>query len=326
MTFCSSGPSDCGPELSLNCKGAPNASSNRPSATSLGGRLILNDVHLELDAGEIYGLLGPNGAGKSTTIGAALGLLRSDAGSITMFGRSQGNDNSSARRRLGVLPERNGFYDWMSAEDYLCFFASLYDKRLTPPEVGAHLSKVGLAPHAGQSIGTFSRGMRQRLGLARALIGDPDLIILDEPTTGLDPRGRREFHDMLLDLAGHGAGILLCTHLLDDVDRLCQRVGIIVDGRTVAEGRIADLLRQSGHLSRFRLRLAGKIAGEQSAKGIASIIAREGEWWIVEVETSATPDSVWRELMFKGWPITEIHREGGGLEDLYLSLTARSAA
>jgi ABC-2 type transport system ATP-binding protein len=293
---------------------------------SLGGRLILSDVHLELDAGEIYGLLGPNGAGKTTTIGAALGLLRPDSGNITMFGQSQGDENSSARRRLGVLPERNGFYDWMTAEDYLRFFASLYRKRLTPPDVGAHLSKVGLAPHAGQSIGTFSRGMRQRLGLARALIGDPELIILDEPTSGLDPRGRREFHDMLLDLAARGAGILLCTHLLDDVERLCQRVGIIVDGRTVAEGRIADLLRQSRHLSRFRLRLAGGSAWEQRAEGIASIIAREGEWWIVEVEAGAMPDSVWRELMFKGWPITEIHREGGGLEDLYLSLTAKSAA
>ena len=287
--------------------------------------MILSDVNLDLDAGEIYGLLGPNGAGKSTTIGAALGLLRPDAGSIIMFGRSLGNDNSPARRRLGVLPERNGFYDWMAAEEYLRFFASLYGKRLTPPEISAHLSKVGLVPRAGQSIGTFSRGMRQRLSLARALIGDPDLIILDEPTSGLDPRGRREFHDMLLDLGRNGAGILLCTHLLDDVDRLCQRIGIIVDGRTVAEGRIADLLRQSGQLTRFRLRLAGE-PEEHRAKGIASIIAREGEWWIVDIDTSATPDSVWRELMFRGWPITEIHREGGGLEDLYLSLTARSAS
>jgi ABC-2 type transport system ATP-binding protein len=322
MTVRSSGPGSGGPELPLVQRHPEMLLEIDHLRLSLGGRLILSDVNLDLDAGEIYGILGPNGAGKSTTIGAVLGLLRPEAGSITMFGRSPGNDNSSARRRLGVLPERNGFYDWMPAPDYLRFFASLYGKRLTPPEVAAHLSKIGLAPRAGQSIATFSQGMRQRLGLARALIGDPDLIILDEPTSGLDPRGRREFHDMLLDLARNGAGILLCTHLLDDVDRLCQRVGIMVDGRTVAEGRIADLLRQSGQCSRFRLRLAGEHAEEHGAKGIASIIAREGEWLIVDIDVSATPDRVWRELMFRGWPITEIHREGGGLEDLYLSLTS----
>jgi ABC-type multidrug transport system ATPase subunit len=157
---------------------------------SLGGTPILRDVHLELEAREIYGLLGPNGAGKSTTIAAALGLLRPDAGRITMFGRKLENHTSSLRRRLGVLPEQNGFYDWMSAEDYLGFYASLYGKRLTPSEIAARFSKVGLAPRAGQLIGTFSQGMRQRLGLARALIDDPDLIILDETTLQLSYASR----------------------------------------------------------------------------------------------------------------------------------------
>jgi ABC-2 type transport system ATP-binding protein len=293
---------------------------------SLGGNTILSDVHLALREGEIYGLLGPNGAGKSTTIAAALGLLPADGGTLTLLGQPVGKDMARLRRRLGVLPEQNGFYDWMSATEYLAFYASLYGKDLREPEIAARLSQVGLAPRGGQAIGTFSHGMRQRLGLARALIPDPDLLILDEPTNGLDPRGRREIHDILLALVADGAGILLCTHLLDDVDRLCSRVGIIVAGRTVAEGAIADLVRQGGPLTRFRLRLVGEPPAGQAAATLATVVAREGEWWQVELDASARPDNVWRELLFRGWPIVEIERTGGGLEDLYLALTERSAA
>lgn len=168
--------------------------------------------------------------------------------------------------------------------------------------------------------------MRQRLGLARALIAEPDLLILDEPTNGLDPRGRREIHDLLLEFAGRGVGILLCTHLLDDVERLCRRIGIIVDGRTVAEGEITALIRTKGHLSRYRLRLDGDPPRKDLRTEHVSVIAREGEWWIVDLDSAISPDAAWRELLFCGWPVLEIQREGGGLEDLYLALTERRAA
>lgn len=290
------------------------------------GTPILHDVHLSLGPGEIYGLLGPNGAGKSTTLAVVLGLLEADAGHVSVFGRDPCESRHENYGRFGVLPEENGFYDWMTAEDYLGFFAALQGHPLDKGHIRKKLSAVGLEPRPRQSIGTYSRGMRQRLGLARALISTPDLLILDEPTNGLDPRGRREIHDILLDLAGSGVGILLCTHLLDDVDRLCQRVGIIVDGRTVAEGAIADLMRGSGQLLRFRLRLNGTppLAGDDVER--VSVIAREGEWWIVDIIPPTTPDAAWRELLFRGWPIAEIRRDGGGLEDLYLSLTERRAA
>jgi ABC-2 type transport system ATP-binding protein len=156
-----------------------------------------------------------------------------------------------------VLTERNGFYDWITAEEYLGFFAELYGHRLATAELRDRLALVGLELRPGQRIGTFSRGMRQRSGLARALIADPALLILDEPTNGLDPRGRRDIHDVLIGLAGRGVGILLCTHLLDDVDLLRHRIGVIVEGRTVAEGTIAELVRTTGHSARFRVRLAG---------------------------------------------------------------------
>lgn len=293
---------------------------------SLGGIAILHDVHLSLGEGEIYGLLGPNGAGKSTTIAVALGLLKPDAGQVRVFGkdpRFAAHDNYNS---LGVLPEQNGFYEWMSAEEYLTFFAALHSRRLDENEIRRRLSTVGLEPRPQQTIGTYSCGMRQRLGLARALVADPKLLVLDEPTNGLDPRGRREIHDILLELADRGVGILLCTHLLDDVDRLCRRVGIIVDGRTVAEGAIADLIRKEHQLIRFRLRLSGEPPITRGKNDHVSVVAHEGEWWVVDLDPVVKPDTVWRELFFGGWPIAEIQREGGGLENLYLALTERSAA
>ncbi len=293
---------------------------------SLGGRTILHDVRLSLEEGEIYGLLGPNGAGKSTTIAAALGLLKPDAGRVRVFGKDPRVAAHESYGRLGVLTEQNGFYDWMSGEEYLAFFATLHGLRFNPNQIRGRLSAVGLEPRPRQTIGTYSRGMRQRLGLARALVPDPKLLILDEPTNGLDPRGRREIHDILLDLAGRGVGILLCTHLLDDVDRLCRRVGVVVEGRTIVEGTIADLMRNENRQLRFRLHLAGEPPAAQGKNEHVSIVAHEGEWWIVDLNSAVMPDAAWRELLFSGWPIAEIRREGGGLEDLYLTLTERRAA
>jgi ABC-2 type transport system ATP-binding protein len=233
---------------------------------SLGGVPILHDVRLSLDQGEIYGLLGPNGAGKSTTIAAALGLLRPDAGRIRLLGRDPCAGAHELYGSVGVLPEQNGFYDWMSAEDYLAFFAGLHGSRLSGNEARRRLAVVDLESRARQPIGTYSRGMRQRLGLARALVCDPPLLILDEPTSGLDPRGRREIHDVLLELAARGVGILLCTHLLDDVDRLCRRVGIIAEGQNLASGKLALALLGTPVVLGFGFLGMGLGAGLSSAR------------------------------------------------------------
>lgn len=288
---------------------------------TIGSTPILKGVSLSLQAGEIYGLLGPNGAGKSTTISTALGLLKPEAGTARLFGQDPCNAGERLRRRVGVLPEHNGFYDWMSADSYLSFYGKLYGRQLLPSEIERRLALVGLVPRDKQQIGTYSRGMRQRLGLARALIADPELIVLDEPTNGLDPRGRREVHDVLMTLAENGAAILLCTHLLDDVERLCARVGFIVDGRTVAQGQLSKLLAERGQGRQFRIRLNGSLPNQEDP-GPAKLVSREGEWVVVEVDPSGKPDDAWRELMFRGWPIVEIERVRGGLEGLYLDLTA----
>ncbi len=290
---------------------------------TLGGRRILDGVDLSLAEGEIYGLLGPNGAGKTTTISAILGLVPLEAGSVRIDGDDPLRDRR-VLRRVGVLPEQNGFYDWMTAADYLHFFARLYERPSDYAALQALLARVGLEANAAQMIGTFSRGMRQRLGIARALIPDPRLLILDEPTIGLDPRGRREIHDLLLDLSGqHGVGVLLCTHLLDDVDRLCRRIGVIVEGRTLVQGDLAELLRHGERLDRYRLRLDGPAPERAPLPQGLRVIAREAERLIVAPDPGVAPSDAWRELLFLGWPVVEIQREGSGIEDLYLTLTEK---
>jgi ABC-2 type transport system ATP-binding protein len=299
----------------------------RNIAVRIGNTLILKDVSLSIDRGEIYGLLGPNGAGKTTTIAAALGLVPHIAGVVALLDRDATKDLTAIRRDIGVLPDPNGFYDWMTGEAYLQFFAGLYGVSRTQQDIADRMNQVGLKPRAGQPIGTWSHGMRQRLGLARALVADPILLVLDEPTNGLDPRGRRDIHDILLHLAqNEGVGILLCTHLLDDVERLCTKIGIIADGRTLVEGSIQDLLRTTQHLRRFRLRLSKPAPGEFGTMTGLRIVAQEGESVVIDMDPTLQPEEAWRQLLFQGWPIQEIAQEGGGLEELYLTLTERNAA
>lgn len=294
---------------------------------NLGSHAVLRNVNLTLEKGQVYGLLGPNGAGKSTTISVVTGLRAPTAGSVNVLGLDPATDPLQLHRRIGVLAEQAGFYDWMSASDYLRWVAGLYRITLSQAEIARQLERVGLEGKNPALIATYSRGMRQRLGLARALINQPELLILDEPTNGLDPRGRREIHDVLLDLsANHGVGILLCTHLLDDVDRLCTRIGIIAQGQTILEGAIADLLSDQNAGVRYRLRVESGETLDHLPADI-TLRARAGDWWHVEVSSHTEPTTAWRKLLDAGVRIDEIHREGGGLEDLYMAVTeAKEAA
>ncbi|MDA8258555.1 MAG: ABC transporter ATP-binding protein, partial [Betaproteobacteria bacterium] len=246
---------------------------------------------------------------------------------VRVLGLDPVADALQLHRRIGVLAEQAGFYDWMSAGDYLRWVAGLYQMKPGPAELAKLLDRVGLDGGNPAPIETYSRGMRQRLGLARALINQPELLILDEPTNGLDPRGRREIHDVLLDLsAKHGVGILLCTHLLDDVERLCTRIGIIAQGQTMLEGAIADLLSSQRAAVRYRLRVETNEAPEQLPADI-TLLAHAGDWWHVDVASHVEPAGAWRALLDAGVRIDEIHRDGGGLEELYMAVTeAKEAA
>jgi ABC-2 type transport system ATP-binding protein len=293
----------------------------RDVRAGFGATEVLHGVSLTVERSEIYGLLGPNGAGKTTSLAVIAGLLRATGGVVRVLERDPAIDSRAVHAGSGVLPEQNGFYDWMPAEDYLRFFARLHGRRLERTGIAERLRRAGLAPRPGQRIGTFSRGMKQRLGLARALINEPQLLLLDEPTNGLDPRGRREFHDLLLDLARNGVAILICTHLLDDVDRLCRRIGILDRGRMVLEGAVAEL---AGGGTRYRLRLSAE-PPEAPPVGF-TVAGREGPWWIVELHRDIQPSVAWGVLIGAGWPIMEIRPASSSLEEAYLRATEGTPA
>jgi len=288
------------------------------------GKEILKGIDLHLQPGDIYGLLGPNGAGKSTTIFALLGLRAHASGRISVLGRDPGEHAAAIRGSVGVMPENAGFYEWMTAPVYLRWYGRLYGETQTQRDLDVLLEKVGLGAEVHRLIETYSRGMKQRLAVARALTPHPSLLILDEPTNGLDPKGRREIHDLLLEfVAERNTGVLLCTHLLDDVDRLCNRIGIIDRGRTRREGRLGDLLAEQEAGKRYRLRLETEPDTANPPAGI-SLLAREGDWWCVHIqfEIPGGPSALWGELWRRGWRILEIRSEVSGLEDLYLTITA----
>jgi ABC-2 type transport system ATP-binding protein len=241
-----------------------------------------------------------------------------------VLGHDPSREAVAIRRSTGTMPENAGFYEWMSAPAYLRWYGRLYGVVSTDVDLHGLLARVGLEVDERSPIATFSRGMKQRLAIARALLPRPRLLILDEPTNGLDPMGRREIHDLLLEFAGSGnAGVLLCTHLLDDVDRLCNRIGIIDQGRTRLEGALADLPEAQGIGRRYRLRLAEKPDSASLPNGV-ELLPSEGGWWRVQLQRSADdPSAVWAELWRRGWRIREIRGEASSLEGLYMNHTGQ---
>ena len=197
----------------------------------LGRKVAVSGLDLSVGRGEIFGLLGPNGAGKTTTLKAMIGLLRPDAGSVRLFGRPP--SDVSARARIGFLPENPYFYDYLTAPEFLDFYGRLhgFGRAERRRRVEATLERVGLDAGRSQALRKFSKGMVQRLGLAQAILHDPDLVILDEPMSGLDPIGRRDVRDLILELREAGKTVFFSSHILQDAELICDRVGIVVEGR-----------------------------------------------------------------------------------------------
>ena len=213
--------------------------------TDLLGRekvLALDNLNLEVNQGEIFGLLGPNGSGKTTTIKLMLGLIFPTSGRVRIFGRSP--QEPEARRRVGFLPESPYFYDYLTAREYLVHAAQLCELPQDQIEARAHelIEKVGLAQASDRPLRKFSKGMVQRLGLAQALINEPELIILDEPMSGLDPLGRRQVRELVLEQRAAGRTVLFSSHVLSDVEALCDRVVILDRGKAAGTGLLTDLL------------------------------------------------------------------------------------
>jgi ABC-2 type transport system ATP-binding protein len=201
----------------------------------------LDALSFDIPQGGVFGLLGPNGAGKSTTLKLLLHLLTPTSGTAELLGYAAGDVR--ARQRLGFLPEHPTFYDHLSAEELLAYFAGLFGYRGTERRrrAAAALDRVGLGDDRRRPIRQYSKGMVQRVGLAQALVNDPELVILDEPMSGLDPIGRRDVREMILELRDEGRTILFSSHILSDAELLCSRVGILARGTLVASGSIEEL-------------------------------------------------------------------------------------
>jgi ABC-2 type transport system ATP-binding protein len=240
-----------------------------------GRQTAVDGVSFAVDRGEVVGLLGPNGAGKTSVIKILLGLVRPDGGDVLLLGRPARDPLS--RARVGYLPELFRYQPWLTATEVLALHARLTGFEVPDEERRECLTTVGLADRADDRVGGFSKGMQQRLGLAVALVARPELVVLDEPTSALDPIGRADVRDLLLTLKDRGVAVLLNSHLIGEVERVCDRVVILDKGRLAASGSLAELLGQR----ELRLRLEGVGAEAEVRLAAAGRLTREGNSFTV---------------------------------------------
>jgi len=284
--------------------------------------VALDGLDLEVAEGEILGFLGPNGAGKTTAVKLLLGLLRPTAGSGELLGRPLGD--RTARQRVGYLPELFRYQQWLTAREVLGLHARLAGMPADrhAPEIDRVLGLVGLADRGRDRVGGFSKGMQQRLGLAVALVGDPRLVILDEPTSALDPVGRDDVRTIIREARERGSAILLNSHLLGEVERLCDRVAIVHRGRVVASGRLTDLLGEPA----VRLRITGLDPSPESLLAAFGPVAVDGPWTVLRpLEADRVPDVV-AAVVAAGGRVHAVDPARRSLEDLFLELVREPGA
>ena len=225
-----------------------------------GSRLAVDGLNLHTPAGQIYGFLGPNGAGKTTTIRMLLGVLQPDRGSIRICGRTVRRGDRAGRMLVGTVSEIQYLYDEMTCREYLDFFARLYGIERTAERVSATLADVGLADRAADRAADLSKGLQQKLGLARALLHDPPVLILDEPVSGLDPHGIREVREIICRERDRGRLIFLSSHVLSEIEQTADRIGIIRKGQLVYEGSVEGVLARHATLEEAFVSMTGERA------------------------------------------------------------------
>ena len=286
-----------------------------------GDRIALEDVSFNLEAGEIFALLGPNGAGKTTTLRLLAGLIAPSSGSVTVDGEPMGPQSAPRlRTRIGFLTEAPGLWDRLTVRQNLLVYARLYG--LSSPErvVEAALERFEIRDRGGDRAAQLSKGLKQRVALARSLLHDPRIAMLDEPTSGLDPESARDVRDLILALREQGRTVLLCTHNLDEVERVADRVAVL-SRRLVAVGTPSSL-RQRLYTPRLRIALtqpAAPFVSVLRAAGLTDVTADGKTLEIVTGETATTPDLV-RRLVEAGAGIESVMTEQPPLEDVYLKL------
>jgi len=284
----------------------------------------LDRLSLEVEAGEVFGFLGPNGAGKTTTLKLLMQLVYPTSGRAEIFSRPVGD--LAVKRRLGYLPENPYFYDYLTAEELLSYFAGLFgfspaDRRARASRL---LDEVGIGRERRLQLRKFSKGMLQRVGIAQAIIHDPELVIFDEPMSGLDPLGRREVRALILRLRDRGCTVFFSSHVLSDAESLCSRVAILAKGRLMKSGRLSDMLDlQAQGWELVVGSVTETLAGTLAARARRMTKISEGRYTL-ELPLEPPPDRFVTELAAAGAVIVSLNPLRDTLEDLFIEQVAKS--
>ncbi|MEI6668398.1 MAG: ABC transporter ATP-binding protein [Acidobacteriota bacterium] len=286
----------------------------------------LDGVTLRVEANEVFGFLGPNGAGKTTTLKLLMRLVYPTAGRIAILGRPAGDPG--VQRRIGFLPEAPYFYDYLTAEELLTYFAGLFgirnpDRRT---RVSALLDRVGIGGERRLPLRKFSKGMLQRVGLAQALINDPEVVFLDEPMSGLDPIGRRDVRDIILSLRDRGCTVFFSSHILSDAEALCSRVGMLVGGKMVATGSVSELV--AFKVAGWDLVVAGVDPDRLGAlgPGVRAVVSMIGGRSALDLAPECEPERVIAAVRDLGGRVVSLNPLRATLEDVFLAQVRASQA
>jgi ABC-2 type transport system ATP-binding protein len=284
----------------------------------------VNGLDLEVERGECFGLLGPNGAGKTTTIEILEGLLNATSGDVEILGERWGPGDRGLRERLGISLQETRLAEKLTVRETLILFRSFYKRGIDPDKV---IDDVGLTEKSRAYVGKLSGGQKQRLAVAAALVGDPELLFLDEPTTGLDPQSRRQLWDILRRLREQGRTILLTTHYMDEAERLCDRVGIVDHGKVIALGTPAQLIARLGgeHLIEFALEGTTSVTDEelQALPAVVTVRRDQDGYCLAVTAPHLTIPALLARLQSAGATLARLSTRHASLEDVFVTLTGR---
>jgi ABC-2 type transport system ATP-binding protein len=293
---------------------------------SYGAVEAVRGLSFEIRAGECFGLLGPNGAGKTTTIEILEGLIAPSGGEVVVLGRRFGRDDQEIRERLGVCLQQTVLSEKLEVGETVGLFRSLYRSGRDPGEV---ITEVGLGEKRRARVGTLSGGQKQRLAVACALVGDPELLFLDEPTTGLDPQSRRQVWDIVNAFKERGRTVLLTTHYMDEAEKLCDRIAVVDHGRTIAEGTPRELVRSLGGDHVVEIAIDQQGGGPLPPEALAglpdvrSVQAEAGHLLLRVTEPHVAIQGLLGRIEKEGWTLRSLTTRHASLEDVFVSLTGR---
>ena len=279
-------------------------------------------IDLEVAEGECFGLLGPNGAGKTTTIEILEGLLAPSSGDVEVLGRAWGREDDAIKQRIGISLQETQLSEKLTVRETLALFRSFYRNGISPDEA---VAAVSLQEKAGSWVEKLSGGQKQRLAVATALVGEPELLFLDEPTTGLDPQSRRQLWDIIRDFRSRGRTVLLTTHYMDEAERLCDRVAVVDHGKVIALGSPRELIAGLGgeHVVEFSTDRPPDLKALESVPGVRST-AMDGDLILLAVsEPHVSLPPLLAALSASGTELTSLTTRHASLEDVFVSLTGR---